>query len=178
MTDMVDTTEHTSTAPRGSGRARPAPRDSGRPRTATDTVSDTHGRHATRAARIGLLSVSLGTAGLGGAWQAAATTFSPALPVSDTLFTVSGLIWLVLLAQYLSHGGARWRNLRHDLRHPGQGFALGYVPIIGMLIVGHFSRFGLTGARWAYAVFLTAAALIAARLLAHWLTGALRARPI
>jgi tellurite resistance protein len=164
MIDIVNTTEHTSTAPRDSGRARPA----------TDIVSDVNGRHATRAARIGLLSVSLGAAGLGGAWQAA-TTFPQALQVSDALFAVSGLIWLVLLAQYLRHGGVRWRNLRHDLRHPGQGFALGYVPIIGMLIAGHFSRFGITGPRWAYAVFVTVAALIAARLLAHWLTGALSA---
>ncbi|WP_079161649.1 hypothetical protein [Streptomyces fodineus] len=163
MTDMVDTTEHTSTAPRGSGPARPA----------ADIVSDVNVPHATRAARIRLLSVSLGTAGLGGAWQAAATTFPPALQVSDALFTVSGLIWLVLLAQYLRHGGTRWHNLRHDLRHPGDGFALGYVPLIGMLITGHFSRFELTGARWVYAVFLILAAFIAARLLAHWLTGTL-----
>ncbi|GAA3151911.1 hypothetical protein GCM10017687_81930 [Streptomyces echinatus] len=163
MTDMVDTTEHTSAGPHGNGPARPA----------NGIASDDNGRHAARAARIGLLSVSLGTAGLGGAWQAAATTFAPALRVSDALFAVSGLIWLVLLAQYLRHGGSRWRNVRHDLRHPGQGFALGYVPIVGMLIAGHFSRFELTGARWAYAVSLTVAALIAARLLAHWLTGAL-----
>ncbi|MFJ5034834.1 hypothetical protein ACIQB5_43875 [Streptomyces sp. NPDC088560] len=163
MTDMVDTTEHTSTAPRGSGPARPA----------ADIVSDAYGSQATRAARIRLLSVSLGAAGLGGAWQAAATTFPSALQVSDALFTVSGLIWLVLLAQYLRHGGTRWRNLRHDMRHPGDGFALAYVPLIGMLIAGHFSRFGLTGARWVYAIFLTVAALLAARLLAHWLTGAL-----
>ncbi|MFB7505976.1 SLAC1 family transporter [Streptomyces broussonetiae] len=165
MTDMVDTTEHTSTAPRASGPVRPA----------ADIASDVNGPHATRAARIRLLSVSLGTAGLGGAWQAAVTAFPPALQVSDALFIVSGLIWLVLLAQYLRHGGARWRNLRHDLRHPGDGFALGYVPIIGMLITGHFSRFELTGARWVYAVFLTLAAFIAARLLAHWLTGTLSA---
>ncbi|MFI6495172.1 hypothetical protein [Streptomyces sp. NPDC050564] len=165
MTDMVATTEHTRTAPRGSGPARPA----------ADIASEVNGRHATRAARIGLLSVSLGTAGLGGAWQAAATTVPAAPRVSDVLFAISGLIWLVLLAQYLRHGGARWRNLRHDLRHPGQGFTLGYVPIIGMLIAGHFSRLGITGPRWAYAVFVTMAALIAARLLAHWLTGALSA---
>ncbi|MGW7527971.1 SLAC1 family transporter [Streptomyces sp. NPDC054783] len=165
MTDMVDTTEHTSTAPRGSGPAHPA----------DGIVSDVNGPHATRAARIGLLSVSLGTAGLGGAWQAAATTVPAAPRVSDALFIVSGLIWLMLLAQYLRHGGTRWRNLRHDLRHPGQGFTLGYVPIIGMLIAGHFSSYGITGSRWAYAVFVTVAALIAARLLAHWLTGALSA---
>ncbi|MER6568754.1 hypothetical protein ABT288_21860 [Streptomyces sp. NPDC001093] len=165
MTDMVDTTEHTSTAPRGSGPAR----------SAAGIVPQVNGADATRAARIRLLSISLGTAGLGGAWQAAVTTFPPALQVSDALFTVSGLIWLVLLAQYLRHGGTRWRNLRHDLRHPGDGFTLGYVPIIGMLITGHFSRYGITGPRWAYAVFVTLAALIAARLLAHWLTGALSA---
>ncbi|MEV7189746.1 hypothetical protein [Kitasatospora sp. NPDC093102] len=77
--------------------------------------------------------------------------------------------------QYLRHGGARWHNLHHDLRHPGQGFTLAYVPIIGMLIAGHFSRFGIAEARWVYAVFVTVAALIAARLLAHWCTGALSA---
>ncbi|MGJ5752361.1 tellurite resistance protein TehA-like permease [Streptomyces puniciscabiei] len=163
MTDMVDTTEHTSTAPRDSGPVRPA----------ADIVPDVHGPHATRAARIRLLSISLGTAGLGGAWQAAVTTFPAALQVSDALFTFSGLIWLVLLVQYLRHGGARWHNLRHDLRHPGDGFTFGYVPLIGMLITGHFSRFELTEARWVYAVFLVLAAFIAARLLAHWLTGTL-----
>lgn len=131
--------------------------------------------HTVRAARIGLLSVSLGTAGLGGAWQSAAAVHHRALPVSDVLYTVSGLIWVVLLAQYLRHGGARWRSLRHDLRHPAQGFAIAYVPIIGMLITSHFSRFGLGGARWAYAVFALLAALVAARLLAHWLTGSLSA---
>ncbi|MBY8882548.1 hypothetical protein [Actinacidiphila acidipaludis] len=129
--------------------------------------------HQHRAARINLMSVSLGTAGLGGAWQAAATTHPAALPVSDALYVASGLIWLLLLAQYLRHGGTRWRHLRHDISHPAQGFALAYVPIIGILITGHFSRFGHEGARWAYAVLTVLAALIAARLLAHWLTGGL-----
>ncbi|MFG3207078.1 hypothetical protein [Streptomyces sp. NPDC048192] len=131
--------------------------------------------HAVRADRIGLLSISLGTAGLGGAWQASATVHPAALPVSDGLYAISALVWLVLLIQYLRHGGARWRNLRHDIRHPAQGFAISYVPIIGMLVAGHFARFGTDGARWAYAVFTALAALVAARLLAHWLTGTLSA---
>ncbi|MCQ8188143.1 hypothetical protein [Streptomyces rugosispiralis] len=42
-----------------------------------------------------------------------------------------------------------------------------------MLITGHFSRFGQEGARWAYAAFLVAAALVATRLLARWFTGTL-----
>ncbi|MFI9615722.1 hypothetical protein ACIHCM_29260 [Streptomyces sp. NPDC052023] len=160
MADLADTAERTSAAPRGSGPTRPA----------AEIIPDVD-EH--RVARIGLMSVSLGIAGLGGAWQAAATTVPAAMRVSDVLFTVSGVIWLVLLAQYLRHGGHRWRNIRQDLRHPGRGFTLGYVPIIGMLIAGHLAQYGITGPRWAYAVFVTAAALIAARLLAHWLTGSL-----
>jgi tellurite resistance protein len=135
-------------------------------------------RRALRAERIGLLSVSLGAAGLGGAWQSATATVSAPVGVSDGLFAVSGLIWLVLLAEYVRHGGAHWANLKHDLGHPGQGFALAYIPIVGMLFAAHFSRFGLQTARWAYAVFAVAAAVIAARLLAHWLTGALSASPL
>lgn len=133
---------------------------------------------ARRSERIGLLSVSLGAAGLGGAWQSATATLSAPVGVSDALFAVSGLVWLVLLGEYVRHGGARLRNLRHDLRHPGQGFSLAYVPIVGMLFAGHFSRFGLDAARWAYAMFAVAAAVIAARLLAHWLTGTLSSSPL
>ncbi|ASQ98845.1 hypothetical protein [Streptomyces sp. 11-1-2] len=129
--------------------------------------------HGSRSARISLLAISLGSAGLGGAWQAATSVASAWIQISDVLFVISGLVWVVLLAAYVRHGGARWHNLREDLRHPGQGFALAYVPIIGMLITGHFSRFGEEGARWAYAVFVVAAALVAARLLAHWFTGGL-----
>lgn len=135
-------------------------------------------RRALRAERIGLLSVSLGAAGLGGAWQSATATVSAPIGVSDGLFAVSGLIWLVLLAEYVRHGGAHWANLKHDLGHPGQGFALAYIPIVGMLFAAHFSRFGLQTARWAYAAFAVAAAVVAARLLVHWLTGTLSASPL
>lgn len=136
-------------------------------------AAGSEGDGARRATRIGLMSVSLGTAGLGGVWQSASATVSAPIGVSDVLFVVSGLVWVVLLAQYVRHGGARWRNLRDDLHHPGQGFALAYIPIIGMLATGHFARFGVDGARWFYALFALAAAVIAARLLAHWVTGGL-----
>ncbi|MFJ6636784.1 hypothetical protein ACIQMR_36300 [Streptomyces sp. NPDC091376] len=139
-----------------------------------------HGRGPSdfRAERIGLLSISLGTAGLGGAWQSA--TFGLGAPqwVSDALFAVSGLVWAVLLVQYIRHGGWRWRNVLDDLHHPGQGFTLAYIPIVGMLAAGHLSRFGLDAARWGYAAFAVAAAVIAARLLAHWVTGGLAAAPL
>ncbi|GAA2195984.1 hypothetical protein GCM10009787_28330 [Streptomyces bangladeshensis] len=84
-----------------------------------------------RTERSGLLSVSLGTAGLGGAWQSATLVESAPLVVSDGLFAVSGWVWLVLLTEYARHGGARCSNLVNDLRHPEQGFARAYVPIVG-----------------------------------------------
>ncbi|WP_181849620.1 hypothetical protein [Streptomyces parvulus] len=134
---------------------------------------DTAGTYELRASRIDLLSISLATAGLGGAWRAAAGSYPGALPVSDGLYALSGLIWLLLVWQYLRHGGAGWTNLRHDIRQPDQGFTLSYVPVIGMLITGHFSRFGMEPARWLYALFAILAVLIAARVLAHWVTDGL-----
>ncbi|PIB03831.1 hypothetical protein [Streptomyces sp. HG99] len=131
-----------------------------------------------RTERISLLSISLGTAGLGGAWQSATVTLGAPLWAGDALFAVSGLVWLVLLVQYIRHGGGRWRNVLDHLHHPGQGFTLAYVPIVGMLAAGHFSRYQLDAARWAYAVFAMTAAIIAARLLAHWVTGGLASAPL
>ncbi|WP_377273422.1 hypothetical protein [Peterkaempfera sp. SMS 1(5)a] len=124
------------------------------------------------------MSISLGTAGLGGAWQSASATVSAPGSVSDAFFALSSLLWLVLLARYLRHGGWHWRNILDDLRHPGQGFALAYVPIVGMLTAGHVSEYNLDGARWAYALFAATAAVIAARLLAHWVTGGLGSAPL
>ncbi|WP_431969133.1 hypothetical protein [Actinacidiphila sp. bgisy160] len=146
------------------------------PRPAHATAGDS--ARARRATRIGLMSVSLGTAGLGGLWQSASATVSAPIGVSDALFVVSGLLWVVLLAQYLRHGGTRWRNVLDDLHHPGQGFTLAYVPIIGMLATGHFARFGVDGARWFYGLFALASAVIAARLLAHWVSGGLGPAPL
>lgn len=131
-----------------------------------------------RAQSIGLMSVSLGTAGLGGAWQSALATVSAPLWVSDVLYVAASLIWVVLLGRYLWHGGGRWRNVLDDLHHPGQGFTLAYVPIVAMLTAGHFSRFGLDGARWIYLLFGAVGAVIAARLLAHWVTGGLGSAPL
>jgi tellurite resistance protein len=130
-------------------------------------------RWAKRSERINLLSISLGAAGMGGAWQAAAHSLSVPIGVSDVLFTISGLVWVALLSEYIRHGGARWSTLRHDLRHPAQGFTLAYVPIIGMLFAGHLARFGLEASRWSYTVFVAGAALAGARLLAYWFTGTL-----
>lgn len=158
-------------APGGSEAGEPAPLSVSAP------LPD-EARWAARAERIGLLSISLAAAGLGGAWQSATATVSAPIGVSDALFAVSGLVWLALLAEYIRHGGSRWCNLRHDLRHPAQGFALAYVPIVGMLFAGHFARFGLDAARWTYAVFAAAAAVVAARLLAHWFTGTLSSSPL
>ncbi|MEV6653685.1 hypothetical protein [Streptomyces sp. NPDC051219] len=141
-------------------------------------VTDSASGSPVRAGRISLLSISLGTAGLGGAWRSATITLGAPIWISDALFALSGVVWVVLLAQYLRHGGGRWRNVLDDLHHPGLGFTLAYVPIIGMLAAGHFSRLGLDAARWGYAVFAVMAAIIAARLLAHWVTGGLASAPL
>ncbi|MFJ3763085.1 hypothetical protein [Streptomyces sp. NPDC090080] len=126
-----------------------------------------------RGTSISLLSMSLGTAGVAGAWDSAVALVGAPVRVSDALFALSGLMWTVLFGMYLVRGGYRWRHFLHDLHHPQFGYAFAYVPIIGMLSAGHFSRYGLLPARLAYVLFCAVALTVSARLLAHWFTGGL-----
>ncbi|MFD4540305.1 hypothetical protein [Streptomyces bauhiniae] len=146
--------------------------------TPADVAAASAKRIQERTSRISLLSTSLGTAGVGGAWDSAVATLDAPQVVSDVLFAMSGLIWILLLVQYLGRGGWRFRHISHDLHHPQLGFAFAYIPIIGMLAAGHFSRLDLTSARWVYAVSAALTVAVAARLLAHWVTGGLRSTPL
>lgn len=172
--ESLDTQRFMVDTPTDAGQA-PLPGASGR---STGAHARRRQSPAFRGETIGLMSISLGTAGLGGTWQSASATVSASFSVSDALFALSALIWVILLVRYLRHGGVRWRNIRDDLHHPGQGFALAYVPIVGILSAGHVSHYDLDLARGLYVFFGAAAAIIAAGLVAHWVTGGLDSAPL
>lgn len=121
-----------------------------------------------RATWLRLYPIALGVGGLGGAWRTAVAFGAPAWPA--TLLAVLCLgTWLVVTTMYLVTGGAHARTFVADLRHPEQGFALGYIPIIPLLLLANAVP------RTAVVRMLDLAlagvwAVGTAALVAHWIT--------
>lgn len=111
---------------------------------------------------------ALGLGGLGGAWRTAAGLGVPHWP-GAWLSTLCLIAWLVVTALYVFGGGGRPRAFAADLRHPEQGFAVGYIAVIPMLLAAqcaqHTAAFRILDLGLAAAWAATAAAIVA-----HWIT--------
>ena len=122
---------------------------------------------ARRAEWLRWYPIALGLGGLGGSWRTAAALGAPAWPTA-MLSVLSLTAWTIVTVVYLLKGGGLPRAFIADMRHPEQGFALGYIPLIPLLLLARGSRspgfrildLGL-GAVWAFGT---------AALVAHWLT--------
>ena len=111
--------------------------------------------------------IALGLGGLGGSWRTAVALGAPTWPALS-LSLLSLVAWITITTMYLLKGGRRPRAFIADMRHPEQGFALGYIPLIPLLLLAHAPRtsgfrildLGLA-AVWAFGT---------AALVAHWIT--------
>jgi tellurite resistance protein len=112
--------------------------------------------------------LALGLGGLGGAWRTAVGLGGPAWPAVG-LTALCLAAWLTVTVLYVLNGRGNPRAFIADLRHPEQGFAVGYISVIPMLLVAQaaprtpvfrIADLGLV-AVWA----TTTAALVA-----HWIT--------
>ena len=116
--------------------------------------------------------VPLGLAGLGGGWSAARSTLgSPAWP-EEILYGAAGSLWLIMTAVYVFRGLRRKGAFRADLRHELAGPFASFIPLVGILLSAHYSQYLPPWGAWLCMAFIAALALVAAQLLAHWVTGA------
>jgi tellurite resistance protein len=115
-----------------------------------------------------LYPIALGLGGLGGSWRTAVGFGATAWP-AVCLAVLCLAAWLTVTAMYLLEGRGDPRAFIADLRHPEQGFALGYIPVIPVLLVAQAAPYtsdfrsldlGLV-ALWAIGT---------AALVAHWIT--------
>jgi tellurite resistance protein len=114
-----------------------------------------------------LYPIALGLGGLSGAWRTAVGLGAPAWPAVCLSVLCFGA-WITVTVMYVRHGGAHPRAFIADLRHPEQGFALGYIPVIPLLLLAHAPR-----TRGFYILDLALVAVWAiatAALVAHWIT--------
>lgn len=120
---------------------------------------------------LGLFGIPLGLAGLGSAWSAARTGLgAPGWP-EEVLFGASSALWLTLTLIYLKRGWRRKGAFHADLRHPGGGPFASLIPLVGILLAAHYSAYLPALGIWLLVAFVAALAVVAAQLLAHWVTG-------
>jgi tellurite resistance protein len=111
--------------------------------------------------------IALGLGGLSGAWRTAVGLGAPAWPAVSLAVLCFGA-WLTVTVMYFVEGRGDPRALLGDLRHPEQGFALGYIPVIPMVLLAQAPR-----ARGIHILDLVVAAVWAiatAALVANWIT--------
>lgn len=112
--------------------------------------------------------IALGMGGLAGAWRTATGFGAPTWP-AVALTVTCFIVWLSVTAMYAKHGGAHPRGAVADLRHPDQGFATGYLPVIALLLLAQLPVHA-PAVRILDLVLFAGWALATAALVAHWLT--------
>jgi tellurite resistance protein len=111
---------------------------------------------------------ALGLGGLGGAWRTAVGLGAPAWPAAG--LTILCLVaWLTITSLYVFNGGGNPRSFTTDLRHPDQGFAVGYLSVIPMLLAAQAAQYAPVFHVLDLGV-VAAWAVTTAALVAHWIT--------
>lgn len=115
--------------------------------------------------------VPLGLAGLGGGWSAARSSLGCPMWPEEILYGAASSLWLILTAVYVCRGLRRKGAFRADLRHDVVGPFASFIPLVGILLSSHYSQYLPPWGAWLCMGFIAALAIVAAQLLAHWVTG-------
>jgi len=115
-----------------------------------------------------LYPIALGLGGLGGSWRTAAGLGAPLWPAVCLVVLCFGA-WITITALYVVAGGGDPRALISDLRHPDRDFAVGYIPVIPLLLLAQVHA-QTSGLRILDLGLVAVWAIVTAALVAHWIT--------
>jgi tellurite resistance protein len=120
---------------------------------------------------LGRFGIPLGLAGLGGGWSAARSSLGSPIWPEEILYGAASSLWLLLTAVYAFRGLRRKGAFRADLRDEVAGPFVAIIPLVGILLSSHYSQYLPPWGAWLCVAFIAALAIVAAQLLAHWVTG-------
>jgi tellurite resistance protein len=115
--------------------------------------------------------IPLGLAGLGSGWSAAGSSLGSPMWPEEILYGAASSLWLILTALYVFRGLRRKGTFRVDLRDEMAGPFVAIIPLVGILLSSHYSQYLPPWGAWLCMAFIAALAIVAAQLLAHWVTG-------
>lgn len=122
-------------------------------------------------AALSRFGIPLGLAGLGGSWSAARSSLGAPIWPEEILYGAASCVWLILTALYVFRGLRRKGAFKADLRHEVAGPFASFIPLVGILLSSHYSQYLPPWGAWLCMGFSAALAIVAAQLLAHWVTG-------
>lgn len=88
----------------------------------------------------------------------------------EILYGAASTLWLILTALYVFRGLRQKGAFRADLRHELAGPFASFIPLVGILLSAHYSQYLPPWGAWLCMAFIAALAIVAAQLLAHWVT--------
>ncbi|MCU1530115.1 MAG: hypothetical protein JWP75_3878, partial [Frondihabitans sp.] len=134
---------------------------------------------AQRTIPLGWFGVPLGVTGLAGGWAAACTDLGAPKWPSEVLYGIATVLWAVLSVAYIVTGLLRERKaFRRDREQPLSGPFAAYIPLIGILLAGHYTTYLPTAGPWICGAFVAALAIVAGQLVAHWMTGGIALKDV
>lgn len=118
-------------------------------------------------------SISMGLVGLAGVWRLAGTIYGWPGPISDILYVIAAIVFLVLTAILVARLTAKPKQVMSDLYHPANGPFIALFPISGMLLSFGLQPYFADFARGIFLVFFLATLLLGAVLTGQWMTHSL-----
>jgi tellurite resistance protein len=115
--------------------------------------------------------IPLGLAGLGGGWSAARSYLGSPLWPEEIIFGAATIVWGILTIIYVVRGMRQKGTFRADLKHEAVGPFASFIPLVGILLSSHYAQYLPPWGDWLCGAFITALAIVAAQLLAQWVTG-------
>jgi tellurite resistance protein len=118
-------------------------------------------------------SITMGMAGLAGAWQVAADLYAVPSGMGDVLYAIAAIVYLLLVCALVARLVLRPRSVAAELTHPVLGAFYALLPISGMLLVLGLEPHAREAAQVLFLVFLTATLVVGGWLTGRWIVGPL-----
>ncbi|CAN5414912.1 hypothetical protein BH09ACT1_BH09ACT1_09430 [soil metagenome] len=122
---------------------------------------------------LGLFGIPLGLAGMGGGWVGAIALLDAPRWPTEVFYALSAALWTAFTVTYLWQGFLRAGRFRDDLTHPATGPFTAFIPAVAILLSSHYAQYLPAVGKWATVGFVAILAIIAAQLVAHWLSGSI-----
>jgi tellurite resistance protein len=119
-----------------------------------------------------LFGIAFGLSGLAGTWTVASQALHITAGVSNALWILAAVVWLISLVRY-GLGARTARQVLSDMNHPVLGVFAALIPASGMLLGAHLSLYAPTAGRTVVVIMVLLTAVLAAFFVHRLMLGGL-----